>query len=33
VGVICFLVQIYSLGYMHGDPGFSRYYAFQSLFA
>jgi len=33
VGVICFLVQVYSLGYMHGDPGFSRYYAFQSLFA
>jgi NADH-quinone oxidoreductase subunit L len=33
VSVICFLVQVYSLGYMHGDPGFSRYYAFQSLFA
>jgi len=33
VGVICFLVQVYSLGYMHNDPGFSRYYAFQSLFA
>jgi len=33
VGVISFLVQVYSLGYMHGDPGFSRYYAFQSLFA
>ena len=28
-----FLVQVYSLGYMAGDPGFSRYYAFQSLFA
>ncbi|MBI4772976.1 MAG: NADH-quinone oxidoreductase subunit L [Deltaproteobacteria bacterium] len=31
--VICFLVQMYSLGYMRKDPGFSRYYAFQSLFA
>jgi NADH-quinone oxidoreductase subunit L len=27
-----FLVQVYSLGYMAGDPGFSRYYAFLSLF-
>ncbi|MEZ5358002.1 MAG: NADH-quinone oxidoreductase subunit L [Candidatus Zixiibacteriota bacterium] len=25
-------VQIYSLGYMHGDPRFSRYYAYLSLF-
>ncbi len=33
VGVICFMVQVYSLGYMRGDPGFSRYYGFQSLFA
>jgi NADH-quinone oxidoreductase subunit L len=33
VTVICFLVQIYSLGYMAGDKGFSRYYAFMSLFA
>lgn len=33
VAVIAFLVQIYSLGYMAGDPGFSRYFAFQSLFA
>ncbi|MEW6664371.1 MAG: NADH-quinone oxidoreductase subunit L [Thermodesulfobacteriota bacterium] len=33
VAVISLLVQIYSLGYMAGDPGFSRYYAFQSLFA
>jgi NADH-quinone oxidoreductase subunit L len=33
VGMISFLVQVYSLGYMHDDPGFSRYYAFQSLFA
>ena len=33
VGVVACLVQIYSLGYMAGDPGYSRYYAFQSLFA
>ena len=32
VTVISFLVQVYSLGYMAGDPGFSRYYAFMSLF-
>ncbi|MBS3732595.1 MAG: NADH-quinone oxidoreductase subunit L [Desulfobacterales bacterium] len=30
---ICLLVQVYSLGYMAGDPGFARYYAFMSLFA
>jgi len=33
VTAICLLVQIYSVGYMAGDPGFSRYYAFMSLFA
>ncbi|MBW2489098.1 MAG: NADH-quinone oxidoreductase subunit L, partial [Deltaproteobacteria bacterium] len=33
VAVISFLVQVYSIGYMAGDPGFSRYYAFMSLFA
>jgi len=33
VAAISFLVQVYSVGYMAGDPGFSRYYAFQSLFA
>ncbi len=33
VAIICFLVQVYSLGYMAGDPGFARYYAFMSLFA
>jgi NADH-quinone oxidoreductase subunit L len=33
VATIAFLVQIYSLGYMAGDPGITRYYAFQSLFA
>jgi NADH-quinone oxidoreductase subunit L len=33
VASICLLVQVYSLGYMAGDVGFSRYYAFMSLFA
>jgi NADH-quinone oxidoreductase subunit L len=33
VAAISLLVQIYSLGYMASDPGLSRYYAFQSLFA
>lgn len=32
VAVIGFLIQVYSLGYMAGDPGFSRYYALMSLF-
>jgi NADH-quinone oxidoreductase subunit L len=30
---VALLVQIYSWGYMHGDPGFSSYYAYQSVFA
>ncbi|MCL4531914.1 MAG: NADH-quinone oxidoreductase subunit L, partial [Actinobacteria bacterium] len=29
---ISFLVILYSQGYMHGDPGYSRYFAFISLF-
>jgi NADH-quinone oxidoreductase subunit L len=33
VATISFLVQVYSLGYMAGDAGFSRYYAYMSLFA
>jgi NADH-quinone oxidoreductase subunit L len=33
VATISFLVQIYSMGYMAGDPGYSRYYACHSLFA
>ncbi len=33
VATVSFLVQVYSVGYMAGDPGYSRYYAFQSLFA
>ncbi len=30
---IATLVQIYSLGYMEGDPGFASYFGYQSLFA
>lgn len=33
VTVVAALVQIYSWAYMHDDPGFSSYYAYQSLFA
>ncbi len=33
VTAIGFLVQVYSLGYMAGDPGFARYYGCMSLFA
>lgn len=33
VTLVAAMVQIYSVGYMHGDKGFSRYYAYQSLFA
>jgi NADH-quinone oxidoreductase subunit L len=33
VSTVSFLVQFYSLGYMAGDPGFSRYYGCMSLFA
>ncbi len=32
VTVVSLLVQIYSQGYMHGDPGYHRYFAFMSLF-
>ncbi|MFA6028845.1 MAG: NADH-quinone oxidoreductase subunit L [Elusimicrobiota bacterium] len=32
VTLVSFLVQVYSLGYMHGDPRFKRYYAYLSLF-
>jgi len=33
VSLVASLIQIYSLGYMHGDPRFARYYAYMSLFA
>ena len=29
---VSLLVQIYSVGYMHGDSGYARYFAFMSLF-
>ncbi len=29
---VSLMVQIYSQGYMHGDPGYHRYYAWMSLF-
>jgi NADH-quinone oxidoreductase subunit L len=32
VTLVSLMVQIYSQGYMHGDPGYHRYYAFMSLF-
>ncbi|MFC2065760.1 NADH-quinone oxidoreductase subunit L [Chloroflexota bacterium] len=33
VSIVSLMVQIYSLGYMHGDPaGYSRYYTWMSLF-
>jgi len=32
VSMVSLMVQIYSQGYMHGDPGYHRYYAFMSLF-
>ncbi len=33
VATVSWLVQVYSIGYMGGDPGFGRFYAFLSLFA
>jgi NADH-quinone oxidoreductase subunit L len=33
VTLIASLIQIYSVGYMHNDPRFSRYFAYMSLFA
>ncbi len=33
VSGIAFLVQLYSIGYMAGDPGYARYFGFMSLFA
>jgi len=30
--IVSLMVQIYSQGYMHGDPGYHRYFAFMSLF-
>ncbi|MBI4178829.1 NADH-quinone oxidoreductase subunit L [bacterium] len=33
VEVVSFLVQVYSIGYMHGDKGRARFYAYLSLFS
>lgn len=33
VTLVSLLVQIYSIGYMHGDDGFGRFFAYLSLFA
>ncbi len=32
ISTVSFMVHIYSMGYMHGEKGFQRYYAFLSLF-
>jgi NADH-quinone oxidoreductase subunit L len=32
VGIVASLITIYSVGYMHGDPRFSRFFAYLSLF-
>ena len=32
VTLVSLMVQIYSQGYMHGDPGYHRYFAWMSLF-
>ena len=33
ITTISFMVHLYSLGYMHGEKGFQRYYAYLSLFS
>lgn len=33
VTLVALMVQIYSIGYMHGDAGFGRFFAYLSLFA
>lgn len=33
IPTVSFMVHVYSLGYMHGEKGFQRYYAFLSLFS
>ena len=32
ISTVSFMVHVYSLGYMHGEKGFQRYFAFLSLF-
>jgi NADH-quinone oxidoreductase subunit L len=33
VPLVCLMIFIYSVGYMHGDPRYSRFFAYVSLFA
>ncbi|MGB9661417.1 MAG: NADH-quinone oxidoreductase subunit L [Moorellaceae bacterium] len=33
VTLVAFLVEVYSVGYMHGDPGFSVFFSYLSLFS
>ncbi|MFA6333928.1 MAG: NADH-quinone oxidoreductase subunit L [Bacteroidales bacterium] len=33
ISTVSFMVHIYSMGYMHGETGFQRYYSFLSLFS
>lgn len=33
ISTVSLMVHIYSVGYMHGETGFQRYYAFLSLFS
>jgi NADH-quinone oxidoreductase subunit L len=33
VPLVCLMIFIYSVGYMHGDPQYSRFFAYISLFA
>ncbi|WP_406678309.1 NADH-quinone oxidoreductase subunit L [Moorella sp. ACPs] len=33
VTLVALLVEIYSVGYMHGDPGFSNFFSYLSLFS
>lgn len=33
VPLVCLMIFIYSVGYMHGDPRYSRFFAYISLFA
>ncbi|MBQ4633320.1 MAG: NADH-quinone oxidoreductase subunit L, partial [Prevotella sp.] len=32
ISTVSFMVHLYSFGYMHGEKGFQRYYAYLSLF-
>jgi len=32
VAGVSFVIHIYSIGYMHGDPGYARYFAYLNLF-